>query len=57
LRRDPTKRKSPIETAKTTIASVKREMQKPRMTESARIEGKDHAAPVVDKPPTGSEKE
>jgi hypothetical protein len=41
---------------RTTIASVKREMQKPRLTESVRNDGKDQAAPVVEEPPTRSEK-
>jgi hypothetical protein len=30
------KRKTPIETARTTLASVKKEMEKPRLTESVR---------------------
>jgi hypothetical protein len=35
------KKKNPIKTARTTIASVKREMQKPRLTESVRNHGID----------------
>jgi hypothetical protein len=38
------KRKTPIETARTTIASVKKEMQLPRMTESVRNDWRYQAA-------------
>jgi hypothetical protein len=41
---------------RTTIASVKREMQKPRLTESVRNDGKDQSVPVVEEPPTRSER-
>jgi hypothetical protein len=44
------KRKNPIETARTTLSSVKREMQKPRLTESVRNDRRDQAAPVVQIP-------
>jgi hypothetical protein len=44
------------DTARTTIASVKREMEKPRLTESVRNDRKDQAAPVVEEPPTRSER-
>jgi hypothetical protein len=50
------KRQNLKDTARTTIASVKREMQKPRLTESVRNDGKDHAATVVEEPPTRSER-
>jgi hypothetical protein len=39
------KRKNPIKTARTTISSINREMQKPRLTESVRNAGIDRAAP------------
>jgi hypothetical protein len=42
------KRENLKDPARTTIASVKREMQKPRLTESVRNDGKDQAAPVVE---------
>lgn len=42
-----TNKKNRIEIAKKIIASVKREMQKPRLTESARNE-RDEAAPVAE---------
>jgi len=37
--------------ARTTIASIKREMQKPRLTESVRNDGRDQVAPVAEQPP------
>ena len=40
------KKKSRIEIARNIISNVKREMQKPRLTESVRNE-RDQAAPVV----------
>jgi hypothetical protein len=49
------KKKNPIETARTTISSIKREMQKPRLTESVRNDGIDQAAPVAEEPPARSE--
>jgi hypothetical protein len=42
-----TNKKNRIELAKKIISSVKREMQKPRLTESVRNE-RDEAAPVVE---------
>jgi hypothetical protein len=45
------KKKDPIETAMTTISSVKREMQKPRSTEPVRNDGRNQAAPLAEKPP------
>jgi hypothetical protein len=42
------KKKNPIKTARTTIASVNREMQMPRLTESVRNDGIDQDAPVVE---------
>jgi hypothetical protein len=41
------KKKNRIEIAKKIISSVKREMQKPRLTESVRNDGRDQAAAVV----------
>jgi hypothetical protein len=43
------KKKSRKKTVRTTIASVKMEMQKPRLTASVRTAGEDQAAPVLDK--------
>jgi hypothetical protein len=45
------KKKNPIKTARTTLASVKKEMQKPRLTESVRNDGIDQDAPVVEEQP------
>jgi hypothetical protein len=42
------KRKDPKETARTTIASVNKEMQKPRLTESVRNYDRAQATPVVE---------
>jgi len=50
------KKNNPVETARTTIASVNREMQKPRLTESVRNGGKDQAAVIAEKPPARSAK-
>jgi hypothetical protein len=50
------KRKKRKALARTTISSVNREMQKPRLTESVRNDGKDPAASVATKPSTRSEK-
>jgi hypothetical protein len=50
------KKKNPIRTARTTIASVKREMQKPRLTESVRNYGIDQAAPMVEEHPARPER-
>jgi hypothetical protein len=45
------KRKNAKETARTTIASVNKEMQKPRLTESVRnYYEKAQVAPVVERP-------
>jgi hypothetical protein len=45
------KKKNPRESARTTIASIKTEMQKPRLTESVRNDGRDQVAPVAEQPP------
>jgi hypothetical protein len=45
------KRNNPRESPRTTIASIKREMQKPRLTESVRNDGRDQVAPVAEQPP------
>jgi hypothetical protein len=50
------KKKDPIKTARTTIASVKREMQKPRLTESVRNHGIDRDAQLVEEHPARPEK-
>jgi hypothetical protein len=50
------KKKNPIRTARTTIASVKREMQQPRLTESVRNAGIDQDAPVAEEYPARPEK-
>jgi hypothetical protein len=42
------KSKNPIKIARTTIASVKKEMQRPRLTESVRNDGIDLDAQVVE---------
>jgi hypothetical protein len=48
------KKNNPVKAARTMIASVNREMQKPRLTESVRDGGKDQTALVVEKPPARS---
>jgi len=50
------KNNNPIESARTTVASVNREMQKPRLTESVRNGGKDQVVPIAKKPPVNSER-
>jgi hypothetical protein len=42
------KKKNRIEIARKIISSVKREMQKPRLTESVRNGGREQAVPVVE---------
>jgi hypothetical protein len=44
------KKRNLIERKRTTLASVKREMQRPRLTESVRNQGRDRAEPVVEEP-------
>ena len=41
------KKKTQIEIEKRIISSVKREMERPRLTESVRNDGKDQAGPVL----------
>ena len=41
------KKKAQIEIGKRIISSVKKEMQKPRLAESVRNDGRDQAAPIV----------
>ena len=50
------KRNNPRDHARTTVASIKREMQKPRLTESVRNDGRDQVARVAENsnPPCGS---
>jgi hypothetical protein len=43
--------------ARTTISSVRREMQLPRVTESVRDELRNQAAPVVEEPAARSERQ
>jgi hypothetical protein len=50
------KRQNLKNSVRTTIASVKREMQKPRLAESVRNDGKEQAAPVVEEAPTRSKR-
>jgi hypothetical protein len=50
------KSKNPKETARTTIASINKEMQKPRLTESVRNYERVGAAPVVEERPARSER-
>jgi hypothetical protein len=50
------KTKNPIKRARTTIASVNKEMQKPRLTESVRNGGRDHAATTAEQPSAHSAK-
>jgi hypothetical protein len=45
------KRNNSIKRARTSIASVNKEMQKPRLTESVRNDGRDQVAPVAEQPP------
>ena len=45
------KRNNSRESARTTIASIKIEMQKPRLTESVRNHGRDRVAPAAEQPP------
>jgi hypothetical protein len=49
------KKTNRIEIARKIIASVKREMQKPRLTDSVR-NGRDQAGPVVEAHPARSER-
>jgi hypothetical protein len=44
------KKSNSRQSARTTIASVKKEMQQPRLTESVRNYGKDQGAPAAEKP-------
>jgi hypothetical protein len=50
------KKKNRLEIASRIISSVKREMQRPRLTESVRNGGRDQAAPVVGDPRVRSER-
>jgi hypothetical protein len=50
------KGKNPAKSARTTLASVKREMLEPRLTESVREALRDEPALVVEKPSAGSRK-
>jgi hypothetical protein len=50
------KRKNAKETARTTIASVNKEMQKPRLTESVRNNERAQAARVIEERPARSER-
>jgi hypothetical protein len=48
------KRKNLVKPARTTIASVNKEMQKPRLTESVRNDRRDQVVPVAEQPPARS---
>jgi hypothetical protein len=50
------KRKNPIKTPRTTIASINREMQQPRLTESVRNGLRDQGVPVAKELPAHSPK-
>jgi hypothetical protein len=50
------KKRTLIETERTTIASVKREMQKPRLAESVRNGLRNHAEPLFEEPSARPEK-
>jgi hypothetical protein len=50
------KKRTSIETERTTIASLKLEMQKPRLTESVRNDLRNRAEPVVEEPSARPEK-
>jgi hypothetical protein len=50
------KKKNRVEIAKKIISSVKREMQKPRLTESVRSDKRDQAAPMVEERPARPKK-
>jgi len=50
------KKKNLKESARTTISSIKREMQKPRLTESVRKGGGGEPNPVVEKNPARSQR-
>jgi hypothetical protein len=51
-----TKRKHPTAAERATLASIHKEMQKPRLTMSVRGEQRDQAAPVAKQPGTDSGK-
>jgi hypothetical protein len=50
------KKKSRIEIARNIISNVKREMQKPRLTESVRNDLRNHAEPLFEEPSARPEK-
>jgi hypothetical protein len=50
------KKRDLIEIERTKIASVKREMQKPRLTESVRNNLRNHAEPLFEEPSARPEK-
>jgi adenylosuccinate lyase len=50
------KKRNLIATERTTIASVKKEMQKPRLTESVRNELNKHAESLLEEPSARPEK-
>jgi hypothetical protein len=50
------KKRNSIETERTKIASVKMEMQKPRLTESVRNDLRNHAEPLFEEPSARPEK-
>jgi hypothetical protein len=50
------KKKNRKQTARTTISSVNMEMQKPRLTESVRNDGRDQVVPVVAERPVRPER-
>jgi hypothetical protein len=50
------KKKNRKQTARTTISSVNMEMQKPRLTESVRNNGRDQVVPVAEERPVRPER-
>jgi hypothetical protein len=50
------KKKTPVKIARTTVASVNKEMQQPRLTESVRNGVNGHAALAAENPPARSPK-
>ena len=50
------KKKNRLEIASEIISDVKREMEKPRLTESVRSAERDLVAPIIEKPPAQSER-
>jgi mannitol-1-phosphate/altronate dehydrogenase len=50
------KKKHSITAGRATVASIHKEMQKPRLTASVRSQGRDQIAPLAKQPGTDSQK-